>query len=127
MQVQGQFRKAGLIVLISDFYTDPDELATVLRGLSANGHDLLLVHVLGPAEQTPQLAGATTLRDVETGEVMEVTREELQADYPARLAAHLTRLKQLTLGMGGHYLQVTTSEPLDRVLAGYLHFRARHP
>jgi uncharacterized protein (DUF58 family) len=126
-QVQGQFRKAGLIVLISDFYTDPDELATALRGLSANGHDLLLVHVLAPAEQTPQLAGATTLRDVETGEVMEVTREELQAHYPARLAAHLTRLKQLILGMGGHYLQVTTSEPLDRVLAGYLHFRARHP
>lgn len=126
-QVQGQFRKAGLIVLISDFYTDPDELATVLRGLSANGHDLLLVHVLAPAEQTPQLTGVTTLRDMETGEVMEVTREELQTDYPARLAAHQKRLKQLTLGMGGHYLQVTTSEPLDRVLAGYLHFRARHP
>ena len=126
-QVQGQFRKAGLIVLISDFYTDPDELATVLRGLSANGHDLLLVHVLGPAEESPTLAGATTLRDIETGEVMEVTREELQADYPARLAAHQTRLKELTLGMGGHYLQVSTSEPLDRVLAGYLHFRARHP
>ncbi len=126
-QIQGQFRKAGLIVLISDFYTDPDQLATVLRGLSANGHDLLLVHVLGTTEQSPQLAGATTLRDVETGEVMEVTRDELEADYPARLAAHLTRLKQLVLGMGGHYLQVSTSEPLDRVLAGYLHFRARHP
>lgn len=126
-QVQGQFRKAGLIVLISDFYTDPDELGKVLRGLSANGHDLLLVHVLSNAEQNPQLAGATTLRDVETGEVMEVARDELQADYPARLADHLTRLKELTLGMGGHFLQVNTSEPLDQVLAGYLHFRARHP
>lgn len=126
-QLQGQFRKSGLIVLISDFYTDPDELATTLRGLSANGHDLLLVHVLGPAEQTPTLTRATTLRDIETGEVMEVTREELQADYPARLNAHQARLKELTLGMGGHYLQVSTSEPLDRVLAGYLHFRARHP
>ena len=126
-ELQGQFRKAGLIVLISDFYTDPDELATLLRGLSANGHDLLLVHLLEPAEENPQLAGATTLRDIETGDVMEVTQEELQADYPARLAAHQARLKELTLGMGGHYLQVTTSEPLDRVLAGYLHFRARHP
>ncbi|MEM8765973.1 MAG: DUF58 domain-containing protein [Pseudomonadota bacterium] len=126
-QVQGQFRKAGLIVLISDFYTDPDELATVLRGLSANGHDLLLVHILDPAEETPALAGATTLRDAETGEVMEVTGEELKTEYPARLAAHSNRLKQLTLGMGGHYLKVVTHEPLDRVLAGYLHFRARHP
>ncbi len=126
-QVQGQLRKAGLIVLISDFYTDPDELATVLRGLSANGHDLLLVHVLDPTEESPALSGATTLRDAETGEVMEVTSDELRSDYPARLAAHVQRLRQLTLGMGGHYLQVNTREPLDRVLAGYLHFRARHP
>jgi hypothetical protein len=36
-------------------------------------------------------------------------------------------LKTLTLGMGGHYLQVDTDQPLDRTLAGYLHFRARHP
>jgi len=36
--VQQQFRKAGLIVLISDFYTPPDELAKTLRGLAARGH-----------------------------------------------------------------------------------------
>jgi hypothetical protein len=99
----------------------------VLRGLAARGHDLLLVHVLDPTETSPALAQAVTLKDAETGAVMEVTREELEKDYPARLAAHIDRLRQLTLGLGGHYLNVTTSEPLDRVLAGYLHFRARHP
>jgi len=125
--VQAQFRKSGLIVVISDFYTDPEALANVLRGLAARGHDLLLVHVLDPEERSPALARAVTLRNAETGEVMEVTREELEKDYPARLAAHIERLKQLTLGLGGHYLNVVTSEPLDRVLAGYLHFRARHP
>ena len=126
-RVQSQLRRSGLVVLISDFYTDPDELAGVLRGLAANGHDLLLVHLLDPAEETPAMTEATTLRDAETGEIMEVTPAELQSDYPQRLESHITRLRQLTLGMGGHYLRVSTAEPLDRVLAGYLRFRARHP
>jgi len=126
-QVQAQFRKSGLIVLISDFYTEPESLLKVLRGLAARGHDLLLIHVLHPDERELDLTHAATLKDAETGEVMEVTREEILQGYPARLAEHIETLKKLTLGMGGHYLQVDTSEPLDRTLAGYLHFRSRHP
>ena len=125
--VQGQFKKSGLIVVISDFYTEPDALAKVLTGLAARGHDLLLVHVLDPDEKSLNLNQTATLKDAETGEVMEVTKEEVRRDYPERLANHIDTLKRLTLGMGGHYLQVDTNEPLDRTLAGYLHFRARHP
>jgi len=125
--VQGQLKKKGLLVVISDFYTEPDELAQLLRGLAARGHDLLLVHVLAPAERQPKLEQSATLRDAETGQVMEVTREEIRDEYPKRLEQHLDSLKTLTLGMGGHYLQVDTDQPLDRTLTGYLHFRARHP
>jgi uncharacterized protein (DUF58 family) len=125
--VQAQLKKTGLLVVISDFYTEPDELAGVLRSLAAKGHDLLLVHVLDPAERTLQLGQAATLKDAETGQVMEVTAEEVRDNYPKRLEQHLHALKTLTLGMGGHYLQVDTDQPLDRSLAEYLRFRARHP
>jgi uncharacterized protein (DUF58 family) len=125
--VQGQLKKKGLLVVISDFYTEPDELAQVLRGLAARGHDLLMVHVLDPGERQLKLEQSATLKDAETGQVMEVTREELRDQYPKRLQQHLDSLKTMTLGMRGHYLQVDTDQPLDRTLAGYLHFRARHP
>jgi len=125
--VQSQLRKKSLLVVISDFYTQPDDLAEVLRGLAARGHDLLLVHVLDPGERQIKLKSAATLRDAETGEVMEVSPDELATDYPERLRNHVDALKKLTLGMGGHYLQVDTDQPLDRTLAGYLRFRARHP
>jgi uncharacterized protein (DUF58 family) len=124
--VHSQVKKRSLLVLISDFYTEPGTLAQVLRGLAARGHDLLLVHILDPEERHIRLRGAATLRDVETGEVMEVTPDELAAEYPQRLRAHVASLKKLTVGMGGHYLQVDTDQPLDRTLAGYLRFRARH-
>ncbi len=125
--VQRQLKKRGLVVVISDFYTEPEDLAVVLRGLAARGHDLLLVHVLDPVEIDVRLRGAATLRDAETGEVMEVTPQELVADYPQRLRDHMETLEKYTLAMGGHYLQVDTDQPLDRTIAGYLRFRARHP
>lgn len=125
--VQSQLKKNGLLVVISDFYTEPEELADVLRGLAARGHDLLMVHVLDPTERQLELERAATLQDAETGQLMEVTAEEVRDAYPQRLERHLHALKTLTLGMGGHYLQVDTDQPLDRTLAGYLRFRARHP
>lgn len=127
VHVQGQLKKKSLMVVISDFYTEPEDLAQILRGLAARGHDLLLVHVLNPDERALRLKSAATLRDAETGEIMEVSPDELALDYPRRLRNHLDNLAKLILGLGGHYLQVDTDEPLDRVLAGYLRFRARHP
>ena len=124
--VQGRLRKKSLLVVISDFYTEPADLAHVLLGLAARGHDLLLVHVLDPAEREVRLKSAATLIDAESGEVMEVSPDELAANYPQRLRSHVEALKKLTLSMGGHYLQVDTDQPLDRTLAGYLRFRARH-
>ena len=125
--VQQKLRKKSLLVVISDFYTEPNDLAPVLLGLAARGHDLLLVHILDPEERNVGLKNAATLRDAETGEVMEVSPEELAANYSERLHNHIDALKKLTLGMGGHYFQVDTDQPLDRTLAGYLRFRARHP
>jgi uncharacterized protein (DUF58 family) len=129
--VQGRLKKRSLVALISDFYTEPDDLATILRRLSATGHDLLLVHVLDPNERHVKLPFSTTikgatLKDAETGHVMEVTPQELATAYPARLQNHLQAIKNHVLGMGGHYLQIDTDEPLDRAIAGYLRFRARH-
>ena len=126
-RVQGQLKKRSLLVVISDFYTDPEDLAQVLRGLTARGHDLLLVHVLDPGEREVRFKDAATLKDAETGEIMEITPEEVASEYPRRLRAHADALKKQTLGMGGHYLQVDTDQPLDLTLAGYLRFRARHP
>jgi uncharacterized protein (DUF58 family) len=125
--VAGRLAKRSLVVMISDFYCDPAPLAARLRGLAAHGHDLLLMHVLDPAERRVPLAGGTTLRDVETGAVMTVSLEDLDRSYPQRLDDHLRALEQATRSAGGHYRQVTTDQPLDRSLADYLRFRERHP
>ncbi len=123
--VQSRLVNRSLLVVISDFYTDPGVLGETLKGLGARGHDLLLVHVLDPGERSFDTAGAVTLEDAETGDVMEVSPEELSVEYPERLAQHVEKLTRATLDAGGHYLGVFTDQPLDRALADYLRFRSR--
>ena len=118
---------SSISVIISDFYCEPDALATQLAGLGARGHDLLLAQILDPEERRPEPAGATTLRDAESGAVMEVAADDLAKGYRARLDAHIAALRRAAMRFGGHHLGVDTDEPLDAALLSYLRFRARHP
>jgi uncharacterized protein (DUF58 family) len=124
--MQDTLKKRTLLVVISDFYTDPERLGEDLKGLAARGHDLLLMHVLDPAERVIDVSRALTLEDAETGAVIEVSAEEVAATYADRLARHIEHLGEVTRRAGGHYRWVTTDQPLDRTLADYLRFRARH-
>ena len=126
-----RFAKRGVIAAISDFYCDPTDFGRSLRILGSRGHDLIVFHLLDEAERAPRSRQAfgrnATLRDVETGDVIEVDANDLRARYPQRLAAHEQALRREAGAVGADYVRLNADEPLDRALAGYLRFRARRP
>ena len=126
-----RFAKRGVMAAISDFYCDPTDFGRSLRILGSRGHDLIVFHLLDEAERAPRsgraLGGHATLRDVETGDVIEVDANDLRARYPQRLAAHEQALRREAGAVGADYVRLNADEPLDRALAGYLRFRARRP
>ena len=130
-QAASRFAKRGVIAAISDFYCDPAEFGHALRILGSRGHDLIVFHLLDAAERTPRwrraFGGHATLRDVETGNVIEVDANDLRTRYPRRLAAHEQALRREAGAVGADYVRLDADEPLDRALAGYLRFRARRP
>ena len=131
-QAASRLAKRGVIAAISDFYCDPAEFGRALRILGSRGHDLIVFHLLDESERTPRsrrapAGGHATLRDVETGEVIEVDANDLRSRYPQRLAAHEQALRREAGGVGADYVRLNADEPLDRALAGYLRFRVRRP
>ena len=130
-QAASRFAKRGVIAAISDFYCDPADFGHSLRILGSRGHDLVAFHLLDAAERTPRwrraFGGHSTLRDVETGHVIEVDANDLRTRYPRRLAAHEEALRREAGAVGADYVRLNADEPLDRALARYLHFRARRP
>jgi len=120
--------KRGLVVLVSDFYCDPEELSGQLQPLVQRGHEVALFHLLDPSERNPSehvkaFKAAAQMRDVETGAEVNVSSEFLRDEYPQRIQAHMNALRDLSLRNGFHYTSCQTSDPLNEVLHQYLILR----
>ena len=137
--VAQRLRRRAIVALISDCWCEPAVLGHALATLGAKGHDVIVFHVLDQAERAPQGSSPATgrlgmtmpstvrLRDVETAQEIDVDRHDLRTGYGKRLAAHEAAMRQQVSGVGAHYVRMNADEPLNRGLADYLRFRARHP
>lgn len=121
--------KRGILAAISDFYCPPTAFGRALRTLGVRGHEVMAFHLRDPAERAPRLRAGrnTTLRDAESGAVLEVDAAEMHSGYPRRLEAHADALRREAAAAGADYVRMDTDAPLAAALAGYLRFRARRP
>jgi len=83
----------GVVVLLSDFL-DKDGFEDALRYLIGRRYDLYAIQLLSPQEIRPELAGDLRLRDVEDGDMAEITvNRALLNRYKRNLSAYCGRLK----------------------------------
>ena len=118
-------KRRGLLVLISDFYEEPDAILEAIKPLKFLGSDLIVFHVLDQAEIDFGYDEASSFQDLETGEQIPVVPESLAKEYRAMVQAHIA---SLTTKFSEHridYTVLNTAEPLDRALFSYLSSRER--
>ena len=117
--------RRSILVLISDLYEEPRAVLSAVAGLSHRGSDLIVFHLLEPAEL--QLTGGepAMYEDLEGGESIPVVPEEARARYQELVRAHIAGLSSVLGGSHIDYVQIDTSQPLDQALFGYLARRAR--
>ena len=61
-------RRRSLVVLISDFYEDPDEVISALSHVRGRGNDVMVFHLLDPREIDFSFTDASNFIDMETGD-----------------------------------------------------------
>lgn len=120
MTVASTFRRRGIMVLISDFYETPEAIVDALRPLSGQGHDLIVFHILDPAELDFPFEKPASFEDLETGERFPVVPEKLRDDYREMVRAHVAEVERRVLGQGAQYTLLNTGKPLDLALFRYL-------
>ena len=120
LTVASTFRRRGIMVLISDFYETPEAIVDALRPLSGQGHDLIVFHVLDPAELDFPFEKPASFEDLETGERFPVVPEKLRDDYREMVRAHVAEVERRVLGQGAQYTLLDTGQPLDLALFRYL-------
>jgi uncharacterized protein (DUF58 family) len=119
------FKRRGILILISDFYEEPDTILEAIKPLKFLGNDLIVFHVLDPAELEFGYDDASSFQDLETGEQIPVVPQSLRDEYRAMIHAHI---EALTTRFSEHridYTLLNTAEPLDRALFSYLSSRER--
>ncbi len=120
-----QITRRGLVVVISDFYCNVDNLLAGVRPLAWQGQDVILMQLLDDQELDPDVGSSVLFEDLETGDAVEVAPEFMRDTYPDRMRAHVDALARAAAGIGADHVLVRTSDSLDRALRNYLLFRQR--
>ena len=119
------FKRRSMLVLISDFYEEPEAVLDAIKPLRFLGNDLIVFHVLDPAELDFAYAEPSAFEDLESGEQIPVVPESLGEQYRTLIREHTTTL---AAKFSDHRIDDTllnTAEPLDHALFSYLSSRAK--
>ena len=119
------FKRRSIVALISDLYENPDDLVEALKPYRFMGNDLVVFHVLDPAEIEFPYEDPSRFVDLESGEEVPVVPEVFAAQYRKLMADHLEAIRAKCSEMRIDYVQLATSRPLDESLFSYLGNRER--
>lgn len=120
---QALLHRRGIVIVISDFYEEPEAIVRALESLRFRGNDVVLFHVLDPQEIRPELKHPAILVDLETQQKIEVIPEYVRSTYRQKIQDHIVQLRSRAQAAGLEYQLVRTDQPLDTVLREYLSLR----
>lgn len=117
-------RQAAMVIVISDFFLDPNELRGCFEHLRFRKHDLSLFHLLDPMELNFNFNRPTRFLDMEGGTAIFAEPSEIADRYHTALREYLDRMSEIVIQTGIDYHRVSLDEPYQEVLANFLTRRA---
>jgi uncharacterized protein (DUF58 family) len=123
LHCQEFLHRRGVIVLVSDFYEEPESVMKAVAPLRFHGNELILFHILDPQEIRPVLREPSLITDMETGDAMEVSPDYVKHEYATKIDAHIQGMESHAQRNGIDYFLLDTSKPLDAMLRQYLAIR----
>ena len=124
-KIAEHFKRRSIVALISDLYEEPDEVLEAVKPYRSLGNDIMVFHVLDPAELDFPYRDASRFQDLESGEEIPIVPESLLEQYRQLIAAHVEALRTKFSEIRVDYMLVNTARPLDDALFNYLANRER--
>ncbi|HEX8506719.1 MAG TPA: DUF58 domain-containing protein [Hymenobacter sp.] len=116
-------RQRALTVCVSDLYEENSEINALLTRLRATSGDVLLLHLLANNELKFTYQGAITLRDLESGQTLQLDADQQRPHYQRQLEQWLRDTAQAARRQGFDYHQLNTAAPLDYAMREFLRRR----
>src|SRR5213083_1692838 len=118
-------KKRALMVLISDLLAPIETLEKNLIALTASGHEVLLFHILDPAELAFHFEKAVMFHDVESDRDLFIDPVTARKEYLKKLEAHNAAVQSACQNLGIGYRRFGTDRALELALFDFLRERMR--
>ena len=115
-----QIKKRSLIVIITDFLDNTDELIKALNYLKFNRHHCILFHIIDSAEQDFNFKDEIDFIDLETDEVMNVSPWMIRKEYLNKFLSFSEKHKEMIEKLKFEYVQIRTDTPMESNLKLFL-------
>ena len=118
-------RQRALMVILSDFFVEPEVLRGCFQHLRFRKHDVAAFHLLDPQEVAFDFRRPTRFLDLEGGPAIFAEPNEIAERYKTALGTYLEDLRAAVLESSVDYRRVGLDEDYEKVLMGFLADRAR--
>ncbi|RYE26816.1 MAG: DUF58 domain-containing protein [Sphingobacteriaceae bacterium] len=117
--------KRELLIFITDFYEENNEILALLDQLSTLKHEIIVFQLIGKNELELDFAGYANLEDLETGQTIQVNATQAKKTYQQKLNERLAYIKTQLLDRHIFYRLISMDQPLDLALRDFLNQRNR--
>ena len=119
-----RFKKRGVVAIFSDLFDDVDRVIAGLKHFRHRRHEVILFHVLDPAELDFPFRDTTLFKGLEGLPDVLTEPHALRRAYQAEIGAFLDAMKKGCRMIDIDYVPLRTDWDLDTALTGYLAARA---
>ena len=115
-----QIKKRSLIVIVTDFLDNTEELFKALNYLKFNRHHCILFHIIDSEEQEFKFKDEIDFIDLETDEVMNVSPWIIRKEYLNKFQQFRAKHKEMIEKLKFEYVQIRTDTPIQDNLKLFL-------
>jgi uncharacterized protein (DUF58 family) len=124
-EVVGRIPKRGIVIVISDLLDDIQAITDGLAHCKHRRHEVIVLHVMDPAERTFPYEKLTRFKDIEGAGSLVANPRSIKRAYLQRLNEYLDRVRRVCLERDIAYELMITDKRYDQALSAYLMRRSR--
>jgi uncharacterized protein (DUF58 family) len=124
MELSTRMGRREIVVVLSDFFTDLEELEKAIHRMRYNRHEVVLFQVLHHDEVEFRFDSMTKFVGLEIPDELLVQPDDLRQAYLQALARFSEHLEEIADRNMSELVRVDTSRPLAETLADYLNRRS---
>jgi uncharacterized protein (DUF58 family) len=118
-----RLKKRGIVIILSDLFDDVQTMLAGLKHFRHRRHEVVLFHVLDPAELEFPFEQVTLFKGLEQMTDVVADARALRRAYLDEFGAFVHQVKQGCRAQRVDYVQLRTDQPLDVALSTYLSSR----